>query len=75
MSSRQLRFMFRYGHTIEGILIGIYIYSPTMQSNPTYANFIQFVIFPFIVFSGVMMWQMPRINKWRSQRRRAMQNS
>jgi len=70
MSSKQIRQIFFFGHIITGVLIMVYIYSPTLQANPTYSALIQFVVAPFIVLSGIGMWQLPRFNKWRSQRRR-----
>lgn len=72
MSSKRIRTLLRYGHLVEGALIGIYIYSP-LGAVTAYALFIQFVIFPLVIFSGIAMWQLPRYNKWRSQRRKVAQ--
>ena len=65
MSSKQIRIFMRYAHLIEGVLIAIFIYSPTAQSSAVYTALIQFVVLPFIILSGVVMWQLPRINKFR----------
>lgn len=67
MTNRQIRTYLRYAHLIEGILIAIYIYSPAAQQNPIYSGLIQFVVLPFIVISGLALWQQPRINRWRRQ--------
>jgi thiosulfate reductase cytochrome b subunit len=72
MSSKQIRNVMRIAHIIEGTLIAIFIYSATLRADPTYTALIQFVITPLIILSGVVMWQLPRINKWRSARRREM---
>lgn len=65
MSSKQLRTFLRYAHIIEGVLIAIFIYSAAARDSQLYTSLIQFVILPLITLSGLMMWQMPRINKWR----------
>lgn len=64
MTNKQLRTYIRYVHLLEGILIAIYIYSPTAQQSPIYSGMVQLVIVPFIVISGLALWQQPRINKW-----------
>jgi hypothetical protein len=71
MSSRQIRIALRWAHIIEGALIAIYIYSP-LKNNAVYAGLIEFVIVPLVIASGIAMWQLPRFNKWRSERRRSV---
>jgi hypothetical protein len=68
MSSKQIRIIARYAHLVEGILIALFIYSPALRNNGLYAGFIQFVVLPLIVLSGLLLWQLPRINKWRNRR-------
>jgi hypothetical protein len=68
MSSKQIRTVSRYAHLVEGILIALFIYSPTLRSSALYTGFIQFMVVPLIILSGLVMWQLPRINKWRNRR-------
>jgi len=51
----------RYAHLVVGLLIGAYVYSPTLSSNLAFAAFIQFAVFPIIVLSGLAMWQQARL--------------
>lgn len=70
MSNKQLRNFFRYAHIVGGVLIAIFIYSSTLRGDPMYVSLIQFVVTPLIILSGVGIWQMPRLNKWRHSRGR-----
>ena len=70
MSSKTIRLWMRYAHLVEGALIAAYIYSPTLRANSAYEFLIQFIVLPFIILSGLVLWQLPTINKWRSQRQR-----
>ena len=69
MSSKNIRLWMRYAHLIEGALIAAYIYSPSLKASAGYEFFVQFIVLPFIILSGLIMWQLPAINKWRNQRR------
>jgi hypothetical protein len=60
MSNKPLRQTVRIAHLVEGILIGIYFYSP-LGSEPFYGDLIRFVVLPLIVVSGLVMWQQPRV--------------
>ena len=70
MSSKNIRLILRIAHIVEGALIVAYIYSASLQASSVYSGFIQFVIVPLVIFSGIAMWQLPRYNKWRSSRKR-----
>ena len=65
MSNRTIRIIMRYTHLVEGVLIALFIYSPTLQGHAGFATFIQFVVMPTIIISGLVMWQLPRISRWR----------
>lgn len=51
----------RYAHLVVGLLLGAYIYSPTLASSATFEAIIRFGAFPLIALSGVAMWQQARI--------------
>lgn len=65
-TNKQLRDQLRLIHILASIILGIFIYSP-WRSNQTYAIAMSFAIFPILAFSGLWMWQAPRINKWLKQ--------
>ncbi|MEL6403016.1 MAG: hypothetical protein AAFN11_13565 [Chloroflexota bacterium] len=64
MSNKTFRQVIRIGHIIEGILIALFIYSPTLAANSTYIALMQFVVFPAIAISGLLLWQQPRVLKF-----------
>ncbi|MBL3705672.1 hypothetical protein GI582_23500 [Sulfitobacter sp. BDSS02] len=55
-----MRKPFRYTHLAVALLIGAYVYSPTLSSNLAFQALIQFGVFPIIALSGIAMWQQPR---------------
>lgn len=67
MTSKQMRVFFRYLHIVVGSLLIAYVYSSTLSASPAYTSLLQFVIIPFAIMSGVVLWQQPRINKWRKR--------
>jgi hypothetical protein len=71
MTGRQIRTLTRGIHLIGGVLIAVYIYMPANGQSEFYRGFVQFVILPLISISGLVLWQLPRINKLRHQIRRA----
>lgn len=64
MSNKQFRQTVRIGHIIEGVMIALYLYSPTLAANVVYAGIVKFVVFPAIVISGLLLWQQPRVLKF-----------
>jgi len=73
MSSKQIRTIVRIAHLIEGAMIAAFIYGAPLRTNDFYSALIQFVVLPLAIISGLVMWQLPRINKWRSARNRPVQ--
>lgn len=67
MSNKRFRQVIRVGHIIEGVLIALFIYSPTLAANSTYTAVIQFVVFPAIAISGLLLWQQARVLKFMRQ--------
>ena len=59
-----MRATFRYTHLIVAVLLGAYIYSPTLNASAVYQALMQFGVFPVIALSGVAMWQQARLKKW-----------
>jgi hypothetical protein len=70
MSNRLFRQIIRIAHLVEGVLIGVYFYSP-LGSEPFYGDLIRFVVLPMIVVSGLVMWQQPKVVKLLRRQRAA----
>jgi hypothetical protein len=68
MSNKQLRQFLRLFHSVVAIVLGLFIYGPWGDGSLLEAS-IQYVIFPALALSGLLMWQQPRLNKL--MRRRA----
>jgi hypothetical protein len=64
MSAKQLRDFLRYSHIVLGLILGTYIYSP-LFSEPVFLVAMRFFVIPFLTISGLWMWQMPLVRKWR----------
>jgi len=73
MSSKQIRVISRYAHIIVGSMMIAFIYSTSLRESDAYIAMMQFIVVPAVIISGTVMWQLPRINKWRSQRRKQQQ--
>jgi hypothetical protein len=63
MSNKQLRIVSRLIHLVGSGFIGTYVYSSALSSDPTFAFIVQFVVFPSLAITGLVMWQQPRISK------------
>lgn len=70
MSSKQIRVALRGLHLVLGALIALFIYVPTLRAEATYGTLIQVAAVPLLVISGIVMWQLPKINKWRNRGQR-----
>jgi hypothetical protein len=67
-SSAKLRIWLRAFHLLGMMPLGLVIY--TSLDNPgILLQIVQFVVFPSFVVTGLIMWQLPRVNKWLHQRR------
>lgn len=58
-----MRKTLRYAHLGVALLIGAYVYSPTLSGNSAFQALIQIGVFPIIAVSGIAMWQQPRLMK------------
>ena len=65
VSNKGLRDAQRVVHLVGGLMLGVYVYMPLMGGPAPHfvAALMQIVIFPTIVATGVLMWQMPRLRR------------
>lgn len=60
MSNKQIRILLRCLHILAGALTATVIYAPP-GFLPFLTTLAQWVIIPFLVLTGLYLWQMPRI--------------
>lgn len=66
-SSAKLRIWIRAFHLMGMIPIGLVIY--TVVDNPgILVQVVRMAVFPGLVVTGLIMWQLPRLNKWLNHR-------
>jgi hypothetical protein len=65
VSNKRQRDAQRAAHIVGGLMLGIYIYVPLVGGPaPQFAAAaVQFVVFPAVVATGVLMWQLPRLRR------------
>ena len=63
ISSAKLRVWLRTFHLLGMIPLGLVIYTGLDQPGFLH-QIVQFVVFPSFLMTGLIMWQMPRLNKW-----------
>ena len=63
ISSAKLRVWLRAFHLLGMIPLGLVIYTGLDQPGML-RQVVQFVVFPSFLMTGLIMWQMPRLNKW-----------
>ena len=65
VSNKRQRDMQRAAHIAGGLMLGAYVYVPLVGGPvPQFAAAaMQFVIFPAVVVTGVLMWQLPRLRR------------
>ena len=66
-SSAKLRIWLRAFHLLGMMPLGLVIYTG-LDHPGILLQVVQFVVFPSFVVTGLIMWQMPRVNKWLHQR-------
>jgi hypothetical protein len=67
ISSAKLRVWLRTFHLLGMIPMGLVIYAGLDQHGLLH-QVVQFVVFPSFLMTGLIMWQMPRLNKWLHRR-------
>lgn len=63
MSNAQIRKTVRIVHLAVAIFMAVLIYSPLRLDN-TFVAIVQFIVVPFAVISGIILWQQPRVVKF-----------
>lgn len=65
VSNKRLRDTQRVVHLVAGLMLGVYIYIPLVGGSTAHfvTSLMQFVVFPTIVATGMLMWQLPRLRK------------
>jgi hypothetical protein len=63
LSSAKLRVWLRVFHLLGMMPLGLVIYTGLDQAG-FLLQVVRFVVFPSFLLTGLMMWQMPRLNKW-----------
>lgn len=71
ISSRNIRMIGRWIHIVVSSMLVAYAYSPTLADMAAYTVLVRFVAIPLAIITGTLMWQLPRINKWRAAQRKA----
>jgi hypothetical protein len=63
LSSAKLRVWLRIFHLLGMIPLGLVIYN-VLGHPGILLQVVQFLVFPSFLLTGLIMWQMPRLNKW-----------
>lgn len=65
VSNKRLRDTQRVVHLVGGLMLGVYIYIPLIGGPGTHIvqALMQLVVFPAVVATGVLMWQLPRLRR------------
>ncbi len=71
VSNKRQRDVQRAVHIVGGLMLGVYVYVPLLGgSAPQFAAAaMQFVIFPAVAATGLLMWQLPRLRRLLKTRR------
>jgi hypothetical protein len=71
LSSAKLRIWLRAFHLLGMIPLGLVIYNVLGHSG-ILLQVVQFLVFPSFLLTGLIMWQMPRLNKWLHSREKSL---
>lgn len=64
ISPKQGRDIQRSVHLATALVLLAYLYTP-LNTNGVFDVMIRAIVIPLLILSGVVMWQMPRIRRWR----------
>ena len=67
ISSAKLRIWLRTFHLLGMVPLGLVIYTG-LDEPGILGQIVQFMVFPSFLMTGLIMWQMPRLNKWLHRR-------
>ena len=62
-SSAKLRIWLRAFHLVGMVPLGLVIYTGGFDEVGILLQVVQFVVFPSFALTGLIMWQLPRLNK------------
>jgi hypothetical protein len=66
----------RWVHLLAGILISVYfLFKPAGGWPDGVEVFMAQVLVPFVAWTGIIRWQLPRYRRWRAKRRAGGQPS
>jgi hypothetical protein len=68
ISSAKLRVWLRAIHLGGLMPLGLVIYTGNFDEAGILLQVVRFLVFPIFMLTGLIMWQMPRLNKWLHQR-------
>ena len=65
VSNRRLRDVQRAAHLLGGLMLAFYVYLPLIggPAPRVVEGLVQAVVFPLVVATGLLMWQLPRLRK------------
>lgn len=66
-SSAKLRIWLRAFHLLGMMPLGLVVYASLDQPG-ILLKIVQFAVFPGFALTGLIMWQLPRLNKWLHRR-------
>jgi hypothetical protein len=64
MSNKQLRQTVRLLHVISSFILGTFIYGP-WGAGSVLEGLVQFLAFPALAVTGLILWQQPRLARLR----------
>ena len=63
-SSAKLRVWLRTFHLVGMMPLGLVVYSGSFDEAGILLHVVRFLVFPSFALTGLIMWQLPRLNKW-----------
>ena len=67
ISSAKLRIWLRAFHLLGMLPLGLVVYT-AIDYPGVLVQIVRFLVFPSFALTGLIMWQLPRLNKWLHQR-------
>lgn len=67
ISSAKLRIWLRAFHLLGMVPLGLVVYT-AIDYPGVLVQIVRFLVFPSFALTGLVMWQLPRLNKWLHQR-------
>lgn len=67
ISSAKLRIWLRAFHLLGMVPLGLVVYT-AIDHPGVLVQIVRFLVFPSFALTGLIMWQLPRLNKWLHRR-------